>query len=355
VSLVAQRHLVFNLKNNNPVIKLNYHYSGAGHSLLQISEDLQIPLCKNELNFPVSVGQGSIRLVNLDNGIHATISDCQFTDDCTITLKKSADQHYFLQFYEITESAENSDAQNGNNNAGQFLFAGIHLACSIFERSYFLKKGRRIRTIKISLDKDMMARYLGVTKKGNAFSKYLMLKEVKQDFEIMDEEYKKIFDGILIPGDQPLKSVYLQNRILELLEKYFTGLYQKVNSLEHKIRVTDDELNRLMNVEFELLQDFTTPALTIDQLSKMAAMSPTKLKISFKSIYGLPIYEYYQKHRMQKARELLLSGRYLVKEAGQKIGYQNVSHFAFAFKKEFNILPSELLMERAGKKEIGQR
>ena len=161
VSLVAQRHLVFNLKNDNPVIKLNYHYSGAGHSLLQISEDLQIPLCKNELNFPVSVGQGSIRLVNLDNGIHATISDCLFTDDCTITLKKSADQHYFLQFYEITEAAESHE----ENAAGEFLFAGIHLACSIFERSYFLKKGRRIRTIKISLDKDMMARYLGVTKK----------------------------------------------------------------------------------------------------------------------------------------------------------------------------------------------
>ena len=333
------------------MIKLNYHYSGAGHSLLQISEDLQIPLCKNELNFPVSVGQGSIRLVNLDNGIHAIISDCLFTDDCTITLKKSADQHYFLQFYEITEAAESHE----ENAAGEFLFAGIHLACSIFERSYFLKKGRRIRTIKISLDKDMMARYLGVTKKENAFSKYLMLKEVKQDFEIMDQDYRNIFDGILNPGDQPLKSVYLQNRILALLEKYFTGLYQKVTSLEHKIRVTDDELNRLMNVEFELLQDFTTPALTIDQLSKMAAMSPTKLKISFKSIYGLPIYEYYQKHRMQKAKELLLSGRYLVKEAGQKIGYQNVSHFAFAFKKEFNILPSELLMERAGKREVGQK
>jgi len=332
------------------VIKLNYHYSGACHSLLQISEYLQIPLSKNELNFPQSLGQGSVRLVNLENGIHATISDCLFNDDCTITLKKSADQHFFLQFYEISETPVKEDNKEDSGES-ILLFAGIHLASSIFERSYFLKSGRRIRTIKISLDKNMMARYLGVTKKENAFSKYLMLKEVKQDFEVMNEEYKKIFDSILEPGDQPLRNVYLQNRILSLLEKYFTGLYQKVTSLETKIRVTDDELNRLMNVEFELLQDFTSPALTIDQLSKMAAMSPTKLKISFKSIYGLPIYEYYQKHRMQKAKELLLSGRYLVKEAGQKIGYQNVSHFAFAFKKEFNILPSELLMERASKAE----
>jgi AraC-like DNA-binding protein len=235
---------------------------------------------------------------------------------------------------------------NTENNVESVFLAGIHLA-SDFERSYFLKAADAFAPSRFPRQ-DMMARYLGT--KGKC-SQNTMLKEVKQDFEVMNEDYKKIFDSILEPGDQPLRNVYLQNRILSLLEKYFTGLYQKVTTLETKIRVTDDELNRLMNVEFELLQDFTSPALTIDQLSKMAAMSPTKLKISFKSIYGLPIYEYYQKHRMQKARELLLSGRYLVKEAGQKIGYQNVSHFAFAFKKEFKILPSELLMERAAKAE----
>ena len=38
-----------------------------------------------------------------------------------------------------------------------------------------------------------------------------------------------------------------------------------------------------------------------------------------------------------------MEGSYTSKEVGMKIGYSNLSHFAAAFKKEFGILPSELL------------
>ena len=71
-------------------------------------------------------------------------------------------------------------------------------------------------------------------------------------------------------------------------------------------------------------------------------MSPTKLKNDFKRMYGLPIYEYRQKNRMLKAKSMLLMGKFSIKEVGSMVGYKNLSHFAQAFKKEFNILPSEM-------------
>jgi AraC-like DNA-binding protein len=46
---------------------------------------------------------------------------------------------------------------------------------------------------------------------------------------------------------------------------------------------------------------------------------------------------------MGKARDLLLSGEFTVKEVGYKLGYQNLSNFANAFKKEFGVLPSALI------------
>jgi AraC-like DNA-binding protein len=74
-------------------------------------------------------------------------------------------------------------------------------------------------------------------------------------------------------------------------------------------------------------------------------MSPTKLKREFKAMYGLPIYEYYQKNRMIRARSLLLEGKYAIKEVGIMVGYSNLGHFAGSFRKEFGLLPSEVVHE----------
>ena len=76
----------------------------------------------------------------------------------------------------------------------------------------------------------------------------------------------------------------------------------------------------------------------------MVSMSSTKLKKSFKEMYGNSIYSYYQKLRMQKARELLLSGKYSLKQTAEAVGYINTANFITAFKKQYHVLPAKLLV-----------
>jgi AraC-like DNA-binding protein len=45
---------------------------------------------------------------------------------------------------------------------------------------------------------------------------------------------------------------------------------------------------------------------------------------------------------MNYARMLLSGGNHSVKEVGHLLGYDNLSNFTAAFKKQFNLLPSEL-------------
>ena len=72
-------------------------------------------------------------------------------------------------------------------------------------------------------------------------------------------------------------------------------------------------------------------------------MSSTKLKTKFKNVYGMKLYEFYNRNRLEKAKEMLQSGKYSVKEVGHDIGFSNLSNFAKAFRKEFGILPNEML------------
>ncbi len=57
-------------------------------------------------------------------------------------------------------------------------------------------------------------------------------------------------------------------------------------------------------------------------------------------MYGSTLYEYFQKSRMNRAKVLMLTHKYSIKEIGSQLGYSNLSNFSIAFKKEFKQLPS---------------
>ena len=133
----------------------------------------------------------------------------------------------------------------------------------------------------------------------------------------------------------------MQNRILLLIERFFSRLYEKSRSLTHHVRISKQDINRLINIESIIINDLTAPPPTIESLASTAAISSAKLKRIFKDVYGTGIYSYYQKQRMLKARDMLLTGNYSVKEVGLHVGYVNLSNFATAFKKEFSVLPSQ--------------
>jgi AraC-like DNA-binding protein len=74
-------------------------------------------------------------------------------------------------------------------------------------------------------------------------------------------------------------------------------------------------------------------------------MSESKLKKLFKQSFGMGLYEYYQKNRMHRAKEFILSAKYSISQVGSKLGYQNLSNFSAAFRKEFHCLPSEIAVQ----------
>ncbi len=120
-------------------------------------------------------------------------------------------------------------------------------------------------------------------------------------------------------------------------------LYERKRNSHFNVPLSKADIDRVMQVEAVLTRDILEPAPTINQLARMVSISESKLKKDFKLIYGVPVYEYFQKVRMQAAKDKLLSGDHSVKEVAMELGYSNLSNFTIAFKKEFGLLPSKLL------------
>lgn len=108
------------------------------------------------------------------------------------------------------------------------------------------------------------------------------------------------------------------------------------------------DLTVVVEIEKRITADFTGRPPTTEELACEFGLSKSKLKLIFHHVFGKGIFEYYQAHRMQKALELILSRTMTVSQAGQHVGYSNLSNFTLAFKKQFGYLPRNVHESQPG-------
>jgi len=87
-----------------------------------------------------------------------------------------------------------------------------------------------------------------------------------------------------------------------------------------------------------LKQDLAHP-LSLEELGKKVGCSPYYLSRIFSAHTGMTIPQYLRELRLQRAAELLRSGRYNVTEVALEVGYNSLSHFSQAFHERFGCCP----------------
>ena len=279
----------------------------------------------------------------LPNGLSILITENCFNFDMLFHRKQIDECFYILGFDEVYIKHQLIEIINGHREKRYPpIFAGAYLNTTFFDRVSISSKGNGIRTVKCIFDTRWMSKYLGIKKDDQVLKRYLALRARNLNFESLDAEYRNLLEDIFNTDPQnPMFNTIVENRVMMLIERFFTQIYQKSSHIR-SLQIRQDDIYRMMEIENELMQDYSKNAPTVEDLAGKHAMGISKLKRQFKQIYGKPVFEYYQKSRMTKAKDMLLSGEYTVKEVGYKLGYQNLSNFANAFKKEFAVLPSSL-------------
>lgn len=114
---------------------------------------------------------------------------------------------------------------------------------------------------------------------------------------------------------------------------------KKLTRREEKL-LTQKDISQLENVT-AYLNDHCTFEIPLERLARIACMGTTKLKSSFKQLYGCTITEYIQHRRMSHAEHLLINTDFSMGQIAEMIGYSTSSRFAELFRKNTGILPME--------------
>ncbi|MBS1510010.1 MAG: helix-turn-helix transcriptional regulator [Bacteroidetes bacterium] len=312
--------------------------------LQQLAKYAGVPLENNCIQLPDRLGTGYIKVLELANGLQVLINECVVYEDVSFQREPAIDESYTLRFDEIknlkrlTLRIDEDQLQEEDR-----FYSGAFLTNSLCEVSYTANAGIEDRCINIYFTAAWLKDHVGIDAHDAAFTHYLSLKTANLNFEVLNVEYRSLMEDIFEISDaHPMQKVMVHNRVMLLLERFFRSLYDRLGAgAPKRPPVNENDIIAMMKVEALLVQNLSAPPPTIAMLAKMAMMSETKLKTLFKTVYGHGLYEYYQKNRMLKAKQLLHSKKYSVKEAGIALGFKNLSNFTIAYKKEFNSLPSE--------------
>jgi len=139
-----------------------------------------------------------------------------------------------------------------------------------------------------------------------------------------------------------VQSLYLKAKTLELLSLYFTPQQRDVEKCP--FLVDEENMTKIKMAKDIIISRMAEPP-TLQELSKEVALPINKLKEGFKEVYGEPVFSFLFDYKMERARQLLISGSHNVNEVGLKIGYSTASHFIAAFKKKYGITPKKFIME----------
>ncbi len=321
----------------------SYSYCDHLNYILDLARAVSVTVNNNVLMLPQSIGTGYIKAVELANGLQVLINECVLTEDVSFTRQPVAHSSYTLRFDEVKNLKQLTlQIDEEKLNDEPMFYSGAFLTNSLTEIAYTANAGTEDRCINIYFTAQWLEENAGIKATDPIFNAYFSLKTASLNYEVLNLEYRQLMEEIFeIEESHPMQNVMLRNRVMLLLETFFRSLYKKING-DKIISVSENSIKRVMQVESLLVSNLAVPAPTIPQLARIAMMSETKLKNVFKAVYGHNIYSYYQKYRMLKARQMLRSKKVSVKETGIALGFKNLSNFTIAYKKEFNILPSEM-------------
>jgi two-component system, response regulator YesN len=140
--------------------------------------------------------------------------------------------------------------------------------------------------------------------------------------------------GMEIEQTQEIQTLHQFNEKLGEWITHISELVSRNSNSKHKQTV--DFIIQYVNEHYA--EDIGT-----SDLAEKLYMSRNHIGNIFRAATGETFTSYLIRFRIEKARELITSGKYLIYEVADMVGYKNVPYFSFLFKKHTGYNPSDLI------------
>jgi AraC-like DNA-binding protein len=318
----------------------DYQYSSLKDWLDNFASKLNTSSLNNKVDFPHSFGKGFIEIGQIMPGIAYRLANYKLNQDFEVNFSSSESFSLFIHFHKYISGGDFALTIGDSkltHDQPELKLAVMNSSRVPLNRT--LKKGTLVNGVTIQISEEWLVNNVKAFNEKN----YETLVNTDHFINILSAKQEKLLKN-LFEGHRTanIPSLFISTRLLRLMETFLEYRLKPSNGKE-KPQLTSADIEGIIKVEALLLENYKEDFPSITSLSKLAQMSESKLKKVFKKAFGMGIFEYYQKNRMHKARELLISGKHSISEVGNILGYANLSNFSSSFKKEFDMVPKKFL------------
>ncbi|MGF1675347.1 MAG: helix-turn-helix transcriptional regulator, partial [Rivularia sp. (in: cyanobacteria)] len=152
-------------------------------------------------------------------------------------------------------------------------------------------------------------------------------------------QMRQVLNEILqCPHTGLMKQMYLESKALELIMHHFQQFQeQEVDDCSLSAKNLSD-VERIYQAREILLSNLENPP-SLMELARQVGLNDFKLKRGFREVFGTSAFKYLHDYRLEKARQLLVSGERKVEEVAFEVGFDSRSYFALAFRNKFGLNP----------------
>lgn len=156
-----------------------------------------------------------------------------------------------------------------------------------------------------------------------------------------DTRFRLLLDQLLeLPKTDLLYRMRADLLILEMLLYQMQTLAEQNKPVSQKVGVKD-HYEKVLRVK-AIIEGDLSKNHSIPELAKQVGTNVQYLKKYFKLYFGKTVLNYAIEKKMAYAKELILTGNYLISDVARMTGYKHATHFTTAFKKHFGFIPNAL-------------
>ena len=285
--------------------------------------------------------KGSIERVRLSDGIEISLINC--------VLDKSEIREYeadegFLILYAALGSEQTIISKSGQSidlNGPELCLINIPSGSEIKATQFAQVRQQRLLGIFRShnildflglSEGELPSRLIGAINNDSEISKLVSLPINPYVSQLLSNTFETKLRG-------EFKALQLKARLTELLAVTLEGMLSDSKAGECEIKNMRD-LQLAKNAKEILEEEYRKPP-DFTNLAHSLGTNPNKLRVAFKTAFGVTMTEYCKDRRMRKAQQLLLEPEYSISQVAEMVGYEYSSGFAVAFLAHAGMTPRD--------------
>jgi len=291
--------------------------------------------------------KGVMRYREIEEGFWIIATSITFKKN--VMLKAIYDEDFPSDYYTLTFSVFESEVKLQNTFADKTPFSSKYWG---FKRpgtevgAYFYK-GSVCEFYLYGFSKEWAERNFsfGTLPEENQIKKFLNSDKGFITYQDIVPNAAELSKEILISLEKNnhdlLSKAILKTQTFQLISTFFKNAYidQRIGNYTP---TETPEYRKIAKAEKLLLDTITKPFLGVEYIAQKVGMSPTKLKLTFKSVHGVSMGQYHKEKKLLLSMQMIQNTDMQIKNIALAIGYKSSSKFTANFKNRFGKMPSEI-------------